>query len=207
MWEPRDETPGDRRRRSARRPRRFGLGARRSRPQIAFDAIDALKPPVDMHLGEVAGVADQRSRPPLRLPARLHHRPRPMARRRPSCWSSGRTAGFVREIGKNLYAWSYAHNGARRSPGQHLGRRQGLGHGDQVHAARARVAMVFGRKPGGQRRGTPIRWSIPTRRCRAVDGQFRQVTDMAWDSTGQHLHRRRLHQLARWPRSGRTAAG
>ncbi len=30
-----------------------------------------------------------------------------------------------------------------------------------------------------------------------VDGMFRQPTDVAWDIAGQHLHQRRVHQLAR----------
>ena len=39
---------------------------------------------------------------------------------------------FVREIGKGLYAWSYAHTRAHRQGRQHLGHRQGLGHDHQV---------------------------------------------------------------------------
>ena len=52
---------------------------------------------------------------------------------------------FVREIGKNLYAWAFAPHGAHRQGRQHLGHRQGLGHDRQVQP-QGRVMMVFGRK-------------------------------------------------------------
>ena len=41
---------------------------------------------------------------------------------------------FIREIGKNLYAWSFGAHREGRSAGQYLGHRQGLGHGDQVRS-------------------------------------------------------------------------
>ena len=42
---------------------------------------------------------------------------------------------FVREIGKNLYAWSFAHAVRVDRERQYLGHRQGLGHGDPVQPA------------------------------------------------------------------------
>ena len=39
--------------------------------------------------------------------------------------------------------------------------------------------------------------SVRIRRCRHIDGRFRQPTDVAWDPRRQYLYQRRLHQLAR----------
>ncbi len=45
---------------------------------------------------------------------------------------------YLREIGHDLYAWSFAHGGGDRPGRQHLGCRQGLGHGREVYAERPR---------------------------------------------------------------------
>ena len=59
---------------------------------------------------------------------------------------------FIREIGKNLYAWSFGHTVKVDPAGQYLGHRQGLGHGDQV---RSRGPRRHGVRPqaGSLRRG------------------------------------------------------
>ena len=111
--------------------------AQQAVPEIAYDAdAEFLKLPPDVYFGEVAGVA---------VNSKGHV----------FVFSRGNTTGpaygataaqllefdadgkFVREIGKNLYAWSYAHTRAGRSRRQHLGRRQGLRHGRQVQPGRA----------------------------------------------------------------------
>jgi hypothetical protein len=150
-------------------------------PEIPFDAVNALDPPQDMHLGEVAGVA-------------VNHEGHIFVFQRGN--TSGPAYGaaaaqllefdpngrFEREIGKNLYAWSYAH--AVRIDAE-----------DNIWVAdkgsdmvikfnpQGRVVMVFGRKPEASDEGAhPLEHPNPP--LPAVDGMFRQVTDMTWDSQG-----------------------
>ena len=58
-----------------------------------------------------------------------------------------------------------------------------------------RVQWVFGRrKESADEDAKP--WEHVNPPLPPVDGMFRQPTDVAWDSAGQHLHQRRLHQFA-----------
>jgi hypothetical protein len=89
---------------------------------------------------------------------------------------------FVREIGHNLYAWSYAHT-VKIDPQDNI---WVTDKGSDVvikFTPEGRVAMVFGRKQeaSDDRTGPlkEVRPSLPP-----VDGLFRQVTDVAWDSAG-----------------------
>src|SRR4029077_14359128 len=85
---------------------------------------------------------------------------------------------FVREIGHNLYAWSFAHSVR-------------IDKDDNIWAAdkgsdmvikfnpEGRVVMVFGRKQEAPDEATePLKHPKPP--LPPIDGQFRQVTDMAW---------------------------
>jgi len=152
-----------------------------SPPEIPFDGADALSPPVDMHLGEVAGVAVNREGHIF-----VFHRGNTSG---PAYGAAAaqllefdKDGHYVREIGKNLYAWSYAH-GVRVDPqGNIWAADKGS---DMVikFTPEGRVAMVFGRKPeASDTEAHPLEHPKPP--LPAVDGQFRQVTDMAWDSHG-----------------------
>ncbi len=56
--------------------------------------------------------------------------------------------------------------------------------------------MVFGRKQEASDEGTePLKHPKPP--LPAVDGMFRQVTDMAWDPAGEYLHQRWIHEFPR----------
>ena len=94
----------------------------------------------------------------------------------------GPSGEFLREIGHNLYAWSFAHTVK-------------VDRGDNIWATdkgsdmvikfdpEGRVAMVFGRKQEASDEGTgPLKHPKPP--LPPVDGMFRQVTDVAWDSNG-----------------------
>ena len=95
---------------------------------------------------------------------------------------------------------------ARRQGRQHLGGRQGLRHGHQVQSGRPGHAGL--RPPEGiGRRRKPRPWEHVNPPLPHVDGLFRQPTDVAWDSDGQHLHQRRLRQLARRQVRPATATG
>ena len=89
---------------------------------------------------------------------------------------------FMREIGHNLYAWSFAHSVKVDKDDNIWVADKGS---DMVikFNPEGRVAMVFGRKQEASDEGTePLKHPKPP--LPPVDGMFRQVTDMAWDAAG-----------------------
>lgn len=161
----------------------YSLSAQQSAvPEIPYRSVpDFPQLPSDMYFGEVAGVA---------VNSKGHV----------FVFSRGNTTGpaygasaaqllefdadgkFVREIGHNLYAWSYAHS---VKVDQH----------DNIWVAdkgsdvvvkfnpEGRVTMVFGRKQEASDEGTgPEKHAHPP--LPPEDGLFRQVTDVAWDASG-----------------------
>ena len=164
-------------------------------PTIRFDSVpDPLQMPRDMHLGEVTGVAVN-SKGHVFVFSRGNTTGPAYAAAAAQLLEFDRNGKFVREIGKNLYAWSFGHTRARRQGGQHLGHRQGLGHGHQVQSARTGAHGVRA-QAGSLRRGHRAaeasqaaaaareRPFPPGHRCHVGPG-------------GQHVYQRRLHQLAR----------
>jgi DNA-binding beta-propeller fold protein YncE len=151
-------------------------------PEIRFQAqTDFLKLPSDLYLGEVAGVA---------VNSKGHI----------FVFSRGSTTGpaygaaaaqllefdadgkYLREIGHHLYAWSYAHAVKVDKDDNIWVADKGS---DMVIKFNpdGRVLMVFGRKQEASDEGTgPLKHARPS--LAPVDGQFRQVTDMAWDTAG-----------------------
>jgi len=151
-------------------------------PEIPYDSVpDFLKLPPDLYLGEVAGVAVN-------------------AQRHIFVFSRGNTTGpaygasaaqllefapdgkFLREIGHNLYAWSYAH-AVRVDP---QGNVWAIDKGSDMIVRfnpAGRVTMVFGRKKEASDDGA-VPWTRVTPPRAAMDGQFRQPTDVAWDPAG-----------------------
>jgi len=159
------------------------LSAQQSQvPEIRYRSVpDFLKLPADLYLGEAVGVT---------VNSKGHV----------FVFSRGNTTGpayggaaaqllefapdgkFLREIGHNLYAWSFAHSVR-------------IDHDDNIWVAdkgsdmvikfnpQGRVVMLFGRKQEASDEGTePLKHPKPP--LAPVDGMFRQVTDMAWDSSG-----------------------
>jgi hypothetical protein len=151
-------------------------------PEIHFTSVpNFLKLPPDHYLGEVAGVAVN-------------------SKGRVFVFSRGNTTGpaygaaaaqlfefdshgnFAREIGHNLYAWSFAHSVKIDKDDNIWVADKGS---DMVikFDREGRVVMVFGRKQEASDEGTePLRHPKPP--LPPVDGLFRQVTDIAWDSAG-----------------------
>jgi hypothetical protein len=89
---------------------------------------------------------------------------------------------FLREIGKGLYAWAFAHT-VRIDPEDNIWVTDKGS--DMVVKFRpdGRVAMVWGRKPEASDEGAePLKHPMPP--LPAVKGLFRQVTDVAWDRAG-----------------------
>src|SRR5262249_36132075 len=93
----------------------------------------------------------------------------------------GRDGKFIREIGKNLYAWSYAHT-VRIDKDDNI---WAVDKGSDMiikFNPEGRVVMVFGRKKEASDEAVP--WTRVTPPRPPVDGQFRQPTDVAWDTQG-----------------------
>ena len=160
----------------------IALRAQPSAPEIKFKAeTDFFKLPADLYFGEVAGVA---------VNSKGHI----------FVFSRGNTTGpgygaaaaqllefdsegkYIREIGHNLYAWSFAH-------AVKVDREDNIWVADKgsdmviKFSPDGRVRMVFGRKQEASDEGTgPVKHPKPP--LPPVDGEFRQVTDMAWDAAG-----------------------
>lgn len=151
-------------------------------PEIRFQSVpNFLKLPADLYLGEATGVA---------VNSKGHV----------FVFSRGNTTGpaygasaaqllefapdgkFLREIGHNLYAWSFAHTVKVDKDDNIWVTDKGS---DMVikFNSEGRVALVFGRKQEASDEGTePLKHVKPP--LPPIDGLFRQVTDVAWDSAG-----------------------
>ena len=150
-------------------------------PQIRFDSVDFLKPPIDLHLGEVAGVAVGKAGQ-VYVFQRGNTQGPAYAAAAAQLLEFDRNGRYVREIGHHLYAWSYAHATRVDPAGNILAADKGSNMVVKFTPA-GRVAMVFGRKPeASDENACPLEHPKPP--LPAVDGQFREVTDMAWDSQG-----------------------
>ena len=150
-------------------------------PEIRFDGdVEFLKLPTDLYLGEASGVA---------VNSKGHI----------FVFSRGSTVGpaygataaqllefapdgkFVREIGRNLYAWSYAHTVRVDRDDNIWAVDKGSDMIVKFNPA-GRVVMVFGRKKEASDEAGP--WTRVTPPRPPVDGQFRQPTDVTWDPQG-----------------------
>src|SRR5262245_616513 len=87
------------------------VSAQQSVPEIPFDAdINFLKLPPDMNFGEVSGVAVN-SKGQIAVFTRTNSQGGPAYGATASQLLLFDASGkFLKEIGKNLYAWSYAHD-------------------------------------------------------------------------------------------------
>ena len=158
------------------------LLAQNQAPEIKFQSqTDFFKLPPDVYFGEAAGVA---------VNSKGHV----------FVFSRGGTTGpaygaaaaqllefdadgrYIREIGHHLYAWSFAHS-------VKIDKEDNIWVADKgsdmliKFSPEGRVLMVFGRKQEASDEGTePLKHPKPP--LPPIDGQFRQVTDMAWDSAG-----------------------
>jgi hypothetical protein len=89
---------------------------------------------------------------------------------------------FIREIGRNLYAWSFAHT-VKIDPQDNIWVTDKGSDMVIKFTPEGRVAMVFGRKQEASDEGTaPLKHPNPP--LPAEPGRFRQVTDVAWDRAG-----------------------
>ena len=162
-------------------------------PVIEYTSVpNFLKLPPDIYLGEAAGVAVN-SRKHIFVLSRGNTTGPAYGAASTQLLEFGPEGKFIREIGHNLYAWSFGHAVKVDAEDNVWVADKGS---DMVikFDPEGRVAMVFGRKQEASDEGTePLKHPKPP--LPPVDGMFRQVTDMAWDKAGEHVHQRWLHQL------------
>ena len=151
-------------------------------PQIAFDATaDFLKLPDNLYLGEVSGVAVN-SKGHVFVFSRGSTTGPAYAAAAAQLLEFNPDGTFVREIGHNLYAWSFAHAVKVDRDDNIWAADKGSDMVIRFNPA-GRVTMVFGRKQEASDEDTePLKHPKPPKP--AVDGLFRQVTDITWDTAG-----------------------
>ncbi|HWE72911.1 MAG TPA: peptidyl-alpha-hydroxyglycine alpha-amidating lyase family protein [Stellaceae bacterium] len=150
-------------------------------PEIAFDSVpDFFKLPVNVYFGEGSAVTVD-SKGHIFVFSRGGTSTGPaFAETAAQILEFGADGKFIREIGKNLYAWSFAH-------GIKADRRDNIWAVDKgsnmvvKFRPNGLVDMVFGRKMEASDEDTgPLKHPNPP--LPAVDNQFRQPTDVAFDS-------------------------
>jgi hypothetical protein len=156
--------------------------AQQAVPEIPFDSVpNFLKLPPDMNLGEASGVAVN-SKGDVAVFTRSNSAGGPAYGATASqILLFDKTGKFVREIGKGLYAWSYAH-AIRFDKDDNL---WAIDKGSDMIVRlnpEGHATMVFGRKKEASDDAEP--WERVTPPRPPVNGQFRQPTDVAWDTEG-----------------------
>jgi sugar lactone lactonase YvrE len=157
--------------------------AQQQPPEIPFDSVaDFFKLPNGMNFGEVPGVA-------VNSKGHVFVFTRSNSATGPAYGASaaqllefGPKGDFLREIGKGLYGWAEAHT-VRIDKDDNIWAIDKASDMVIKFNAAGRVLMVFGRRKesadadakGWERVDPPLP---------AVDGLFRQPTDVAWDSDG-----------------------
>jgi len=157
--------------------------AQQTVPEIQFDSVpDFLKLPPGMNFGEVPGVAVN-SKGHVFVFTRSNSAGGPaFGAAAAQLLEFGPKGEFLREIGKGLYAWSEAHS-VRIDKDDNI---WAIDKGSDMiikFNTEGRVVWVFGRrKEGADEEAKP--WGHPNPPLPAVDGLFRQPTDVTWDSDG-----------------------
>ncbi len=151
-------------------------------PSIAYESVpDLLRLPPDLYLGEVSGVALNSAGHIFVLHRGNSTGPAYGAAAAQLLEFDG-NGDYLREIGHNLYAWSFAHTVKVDREDNVWVTDKGS---DMVikFTPEGRVDMVFGRKQEASDEDTaPLKHPNPPLPAR--DGYFRQVTDVAWDGAG-----------------------
>lgn len=150
-------------------------------PEIPFDSVaNVLKLPPDLYLGEVSGVA-LNSKGHIFVFSRGNSTGPAYGATASQLLEFGPDGRYIREIGKNLYAWSYAHV-VRVDKSDNI---WVIDKGSDMIVKfnpEGRVVMLFGRKKEAS--DDPQPWKHVNPPLPAVDGSFRQPTDVTWDPAG-----------------------
>src|ERR1039458_7328522 len=156
--------------------------AQQAVPEIPFESIpDPLKLPPDLYFGEATGVAVN-SKGHVFVFSRGNTTGPAYAAAAAQLFEFAPDGKFIREIGKNLYAWSFGH-AVRIDKADNV---WAIDKGSDMiirFNPEGRVTMVFGRKQEASDESTgPLKHPVPP--LPAEDGRFRQVTDVAFGPDG-----------------------
>jgi len=151
-------------------------------PEIPYRSVlDFLKLPPDLYFGEVSGVAVN-SKGHIFVFSRGNTNGPAYGGAAAQLLEFDANGKYLREIGHNLYAWSFAHTVKVDAEDNIWATDKGSDMVIKFNPA-GRVVMVFGRKQEASDEGTgPLKHVHPP--LPPVDGMFRQVTDVAWDAQG-----------------------
>jgi len=157
--------------------------AQQSIPDIPFDSTaDFLKLPGGTNFGEVPGVAVN-SKGHVFVFTRSNSAGGPAyAPTAAQLLEFGPKGEFIREIGKGLYGWAFAHS-VRIDKDDNI---WAIDKGSDMvikFDQNGRVLMVFGRRKESADAETKP-WENEDPPLPHIDGLFRQPTDVAWDSEG-----------------------
>jgi hypothetical protein len=153
-----------------------------SAPEIPFDSVpNFIKLPPDMHLGEASGVAVN-SKGNIMVYSRGGTVANAFGATASQLLEFDHDGNFIREVGKNLYAWAFAHT-VRYDKDDNI---WAVDKGSDMivkMTPSGRVMMVFGRKSEASDAEAHAH-ERPNPPAPHVDGRFRQPTDVAWDNQG-----------------------
>lgn len=151
-------------------------------PELAFESVpDFLKLPPDMNFGEVPGVAVDSQRHVFVFTRSNSAQGPAFGPTAAQLLEFGPTGDLIREVGKGLYGWSFAHS-------VRIDRQDNIWAVDKGSDMiirfnrQGRVTWVFGRRKESAEKAEP--WEHVTPPLPHIDGLFRQPTDVAWDSQG-----------------------
>src|SRR6202050_3560897 len=151
-------------------------------PELSVQSVpNPLKLPSGMNFGEGAGVAVN-SKKHVFVFTRGNSTGPAYSATAAQLLEFGPDGKYIREIGRNLYAWSFAH-AVRVDKDDNI---WAVDKGSDMMIKfnpEGRVVMVFGRKKEASDEGAEA-WKHPRPPLPAVDGQFRQPTDVTWDTQG-----------------------
>ena len=153
-------------------------------PEIPFDSVpNFFKLPNDLHFGEVSGVAVN-SKKHIFVFSRGNVTGAAYRAQASQLLEFDQNGKFVREIGKNLYAWSYAHTVKVDAQDNIWVVDKGSDTIVKFNPA-GRVEMVFGRKmEASDEESEPYHRTGHPKPTSFDNGRFRQPTDVTWDPQG-----------------------
>jgi hypothetical protein len=156
--------------------------AQQTVPNIAFDSVpNPLRLPHNMYFGEASGVTVN-SKGHVFVLSRGNTSGPAYAAAAAQLLEFDAKGNFIGEMGKNLYAWSFAHD-VKADPQDNIWVTDKGSDMVIKFDPEGRVLMVFGRKQEASDEGTePLKHPKPP--LPAEDGRFRQVTDVAFDKAG-----------------------
>jgi sugar lactone lactonase YvrE len=159
------------------------LIAQQDVPELAFDSVaDFPKLPDGINFGEVPGVAVN-SKGHVFVFTRSNSAGGPAyAPAAAQLLEFDQNGVFVREVGKGLYGWAFAHSVRIDKDDNIWAIDKGSDMVIKFNPA-GRVVWVFGRRKESADEDTKP-WEHVEPPLAAIDGLFRQPTDVAWDSKG-----------------------